>query len=298
MLRTSTPDKRWIGSVASSAVRVAGFDVVTRWDALHRSFKGAALQLCAAQAECFGFRRLAIPSCSIGVIDLAEWCAARRFELTVFLPAEQDSGSPLGDFTRGDDRIKVHAVPGGWSTVHAAFWAFTHAQRDIYPIYPSGDPWYLAALRNSAAQVLQAFPDRPIVVPCSSGLHLLAYLEEAEALEATNRLLGVQLRGFDPLAAGFSGTLADASTCEIPSMLSQAPVNAERIQSALRRRLTAHIRAVSAVEVHAVNTRLEALILERLGTVDDSLAACLAAAEAERLEGPVLLSTARTARHM
>lgn len=191
------------------------------WDDECISFKMAPVRAAAHIGKLLGFDRFVIASCGSAGLELQAWCDEESFDLVVYVP-------DIVPLPKGWHLSDVRRVRGGWSSAYAELWQ-SCSREQRYPVFPSGDPWYLATLRLLAQAVLGEGYGA-ILVPAGSGVHLLAYMEEAVRAARQCLVCGVQVVGNDPLVARIEGRVFQASqTCMIPSLSSQSPVNMERI---------------------------------------------------------------------
>jgi hypothetical protein len=258
--------------VADAAVPATNATVRPMWNSSLASFKSMPIAAAASVGLRMGYTSFAVPSCGTAAYALHSWCLAHRVAAELWLPNAAATPENLCN-------ANVIRTGMSWHATHDAFWTRCGSADDIYPLFPSGDPWFLAALETEAEQILAAGYER-IVLPCGSGVHLLAFLEACERTSASTELVGVQLCGHDPLVSAWIGNAPHqpaGTRCPIPSMSSESPVNCERITELVNRVPGAKLVAVGHTELARAAAKHGPWLAERCRWhVDPSLYACLA----------------------
>ncbi len=246
--------------------------ILRLWNSSTSSFKHRPVEAAASVGLRMGYKCFAIPSCGSGARALIAWCNAHDVAAEIWVPR---SVTVPGGLTGA--RIIDTDLP--WQQTYELFWARCSRQSAVYPVFPSGDPWFLAVLRVVARRVIEAGYDR-IVIPCASGIHFLSYVEELEVGRPAVATVGVQLAGHDPLVRAWEGRTPERipdTRCPIASMSSERPVNQDRIVATSKRVPHARLVAVSLAELRRAHARYRNFIeKECRWCVDHSLYACLA----------------------
>ncbi len=264
------------------------------WDARRGSFKHAAVAAAAGVGLRLGYRRFAVPSCGSAALGLCRWAAPHGVEVELWIPA---AARPVED-----PGARLVVVSGSWAETYRRFWERCRRDDGVYPVFPAGDPWFLAALRRQARPLLRRGCET-VVVPCASGVHLAALLEEAEDCGTRSEIVAVQLAGSDPLVRAWRSLprpQAAAPPCGIVSMWSQRPVNLERILVSARRVGRVALETVSARELataeaaHAPELKLGGVCVDR--SLFAELAVCARPAFARRGRICVISTAGRAER--
>ena len=252
----------------------AGVTLCRLWDKTHSSFKTYPVAFAASVGASLGFRSFGIVSCGSAAWELMKWCRAASMDVEVWIPQPVSLSLETWGF-------KPRRIGATWSEAYKAFWIYCEQSR-FYPLFPSGDPWFLSALRLQAREVLAQKYDY-IILPCGSGVHILAYLEEGLALGSRSVIVGVQIAGNDPLVTAWKqgGNLQNwipARSCVIDSMWSQRPVNLLRIVRTAKSYRFCRFESVSEEDVHSTKDIWKPYLSMLRWQPDESLYALIAAA--------------------